>query len=303
MGARPEGPGGRGQRARRAPTSRNCTAVSPTPRRGDRTPRSSGATSRAGRDVAVAVTVFGECPGRGAVLRSGRAAGRRAPRDRAAWSRGRGAAPPSRGRVTERRTGRQAHRRPWPRLAEGMAARGADVHAMMDLSDGLGLDLHRLADASDVGFALDDLPVADGATLEEAISGGEDYELLIATHDVERLRMIFLDRRAARAPDHWPVSGRRSHVRTLRAKRSSAEASSTSSRRARRAELERDGLGDLARAQATGADVDALGCAVRPARARAGCSGSSDAWCDGASARRSCRTTASYRRFRRLMPW
>ncbi len=35
------------------------------------------------------------------------------------------------------------------------------------------------------------LPVAEGATLEEAISGGEDYELLIATDDVERLRAVF----------------------------------------------------------------------------------------------------------------
>jgi thiamine-monophosphate kinase len=65
---------------------------------------------------------------------------------------------------------------------------------MMDLSDGLGLDLHRLADASNVGFVLDDVPVATGATVSEAISGGEDYELLIVTPNVERLRMIFADR-------------------------------------------------------------------------------------------------------------
>ena len=65
---------------------------------------------------------------------------------------------------------------------------------MMDLSDGLGLDLHRLADASSVGFVLDRVPVADGATEPEAISGGEDYELLIVTPNVERLRLIFADR-------------------------------------------------------------------------------------------------------------
>jgi thiamine-monophosphate kinase len=75
-----------------------------------------------------------------------------------------------------------------------MAARGAHVHAMMDLSDGIGLDLHRLADASNVGFVLDEIPVADGATPEEAISGGEDYELLIATNDPGRLRLMFEDR-------------------------------------------------------------------------------------------------------------
>jgi len=88
----------------------------------------------------------------------------------------------------------EAHRRPWPRLREGMAARSSHVHAMMDLSDGIALDLHRLADASRVGFELLDLPVAAGATEEEAISGGEDYELLIATNDAERLRMVFIDR-------------------------------------------------------------------------------------------------------------
>jgi thiamine-monophosphate kinase len=75
-----------------------------------------------------------------------------------------------------------------------MAARGAHVHAMMDLSDGIGLDLHRMADASDVGFELTEVPIAEGATLEEAISGGEDYELVIATNDPGRLRLLYLDR-------------------------------------------------------------------------------------------------------------
>jgi thiamine-monophosphate kinase len=151
-----------------------------------------------GRDVTVAVTVFGECPGRGAVLRSGARAGDEL---LVTGPLGRGAAG-----LRRRREGAElsdelveAHRRPWPRLAEGMAARGAHVHAMMDLSDGIALDLHRLADASKVGFALDEVPVADGATEEEATSGGEDYELLIATNDPGRLRMMF-DDRGLRAP-------------------------------------------------------------------------------------------------------
>jgi thiamine-monophosphate kinase len=146
-----------------------------------------------GRDVAVAVTVLGECPGREAVLRSGAQAGDEllvtGPLGRAAAG------------LRRRREGAEltdelveAHRRPWPRLAEGMAARGARAHAMMDLSDGIALDLHRLADASQVGFVLDGLPVASGATEEEATSGGEDYELLIATNDPARLRMMFYDR-------------------------------------------------------------------------------------------------------------
>jgi thiamine-monophosphate kinase len=73
-----------------------------------------------------------------------------------------------------------AYRRPVARLREGQLAQLSGAHAMIDVSDGLALDLHRLADASDVGFRLDEVPVADGATLEEALGGGEDYELLIA---------------------------------------------------------------------------------------------------------------------------
>ena len=49
----------------------------------------------------------------------------------------------------------------------------------MDLSDGLSLDLHRLAKASGVEATLDrGLPVLEGATLEQALHDGEDYELL-----------------------------------------------------------------------------------------------------------------------------
>ena len=72
-----------------------------------------------------------------------------------------------------------AYRRPVARLAEGAAARRAGASAMIDVSDGLALDLHRLADASGVGFMLERVPVAEGATLEEALGGGEDYELVV----------------------------------------------------------------------------------------------------------------------------
>jgi thiamine-monophosphate kinase len=73
-----------------------------------------------------------------------------------------------------------AYRRPVARLAEGTLARRQGATAMIDVSDGLALDLHRLADASGIGFVLDEVPVAAGAMLEEALGGGEDYELVIA---------------------------------------------------------------------------------------------------------------------------
>jgi thiamine-monophosphate kinase len=56
------------------------------------------------------------------------------------------------------------------------------INAMMDLSDGLGADLPRLAQASRVGFEIDEvaLPLNPGCTTAQAISDGEDYELLFA---------------------------------------------------------------------------------------------------------------------------
>ena len=86
-----------------------------------------------------------------------------------------------------------AYRRPVARLAEGLAVRRAGAHAMIDVSDGLSLDLHRLADASSVGFRLTEVPVAEGATDAEALGGGEDYELVltVAEAGVDRLMEQF----------------------------------------------------------------------------------------------------------------
>jgi len=65
------------------------------------------------------------------------------------------------------------------------------VHAMMDLSDGLGADLPRFARASKLGFKIDKaaLPLAAGAKIDNAISDGEDYELLFAISPRDRQRL------------------------------------------------------------------------------------------------------------------
>jgi thiamine-monophosphate kinase len=81
-------------------------------------------------------------------------------------------------------------RRPTARVAEGVDARGAGATAMIDVSDGLVADLGHIADESGVGFALDEIPVAPGATLEQALTGGEDYELVF-TAPVARLPVGF----------------------------------------------------------------------------------------------------------------
>jgi thiamine-monophosphate kinase len=72
------------------------------------------------------------------------------------------------------------HLRPEPRLALGRyLAKALKATAAMDLSDGLSLDLRRLCLASGVAASLDrEPPVFPGATVADALDGGEDYELL-----------------------------------------------------------------------------------------------------------------------------
>jgi thiamine-monophosphate kinase len=87
---------------------------------------------------------------------------------------------------------RKKHLRFVPRIAESRwLTKNFSVHAMMDLSDGLGADLPRLASASVVGFEVDSerLPLARGATIDNAISDGEDYELLFAISPRDRARL------------------------------------------------------------------------------------------------------------------
>jgi thiamine-monophosphate kinase len=84
------------------------------------------------------------------------------------------------------------HLRFVPRIEESRwLTKNFRVHAMMDLSDGLGADLPRLAKASKVGFNIDieNLPLAPGAKIDNAISDGEDYELLFAIAPRDRARL------------------------------------------------------------------------------------------------------------------
>lgn len=81
----------------------------------------------------------------------------------------------------------QAHLRPLPRVAEGLALAAAGVRCGMDLSDGLLGDLGHICERSDLGaeIEVERLPL-DPALRDEigdealalAIGGGEDYELL-----------------------------------------------------------------------------------------------------------------------------
>jgi len=85
-----------------------------------------------------------------------------------------------------------------PRVAEALALADAfDVHAMIDLSDGLSVDLAHLAEASGLAAELlaDALPIhADAKGLEDplaaALGDGEDYELLFTLSPDQADRLL-----------------------------------------------------------------------------------------------------------------
>ncbi len=82
------------------------------------------------------------------------------------------------GLATRRGRAWRRHLRPEPRLALGLFLRRLGATAAMDLSDGLSIDLHRLCRASGLAASITAPPRYPGATPEQALHGGEDYELL-----------------------------------------------------------------------------------------------------------------------------
>lgn len=90
-----------------------------------------------------------------------------------------------------------------PRVHEAIALQTEFVlHAGMDLSDGLTLDLSRMLEASGVGAVLElgSIPITDSAhemsrasgkpPLHHALSDGEDFELLLAMPSDEARRLL-----------------------------------------------------------------------------------------------------------------
>ncbi len=100
-------------------------------------------------------------------------------------------------------SGRHLTFRPKLQEAEWLAA-NIDVHAMMDISDGLSLDLTRLAAASGVAAIVDsdDVPIhsdvdqrnSPDRRLAAALNDGEDFELLFCVSPNEAEKMLEIAR-------------------------------------------------------------------------------------------------------------
>lgn len=140
-----------------------------------------------GTEVSIAVTVAGEVSPARAVLRSGARVGDVVVVTGALGGSAAGlrltalrAMPNEKQRALIRH-----HLRPLARVGEASVLARYGATAMIDVSDGLALDLSQLCTASGAGARIDvaSVPIEAGATLEDALSGGEDYELLATLPD------------------------------------------------------------------------------------------------------------------------
>lgn len=82
------------------------------------------------------------------------------------------------------------HRNPVPQVAEGEWLGGrAEVHSMIDLSDGLASDLVHILKASGVAAEIDLDSIPTPVSIELAVTGGEDYKLLLTVAPAEYARL------------------------------------------------------------------------------------------------------------------
>lgn len=136
--------------------------------------------------LSISVTVLGEATSRGPVLRSGAKVGD--------WVMVTG---PLGGSILGH------HLDFTPRVREAVRLHeSADLHAMIDISDGLAKDLHHICEESRCGAVLfaDQIPMTDAAQklaardgrspLDHALSDGEDFELVFAVSPADGARLV-----------------------------------------------------------------------------------------------------------------
>ncbi|NND59975.1 MAG: thiamine-phosphate kinase [Gammaproteobacteria bacterium] len=139
--------------------------------------------------LSISVTVLGQVPAGVALTRSGARPG-----DRLFVSGNPGAAAlglQSLQGLAGNERYQPAFLQPHPRIALGRALRGL-ASAVIDISDGLGMDCKRLADASGVAIDIDPerlAGVAAAGDVANALSGGDDYELAFTVPAAQRSKL------------------------------------------------------------------------------------------------------------------
>lgn len=152
------------------------------------TPLAGGDISAA-REITADIVVAGQSPSGKAVLRSGARPG-----DRIYVTGNLGGSAAVLNELYAGRRIRPArssrHFYPVPRLDAGNRLRRKGLAtAMIDISDGLSVDLAHICQESQVAATIHAgaIPVAQGATLELALHGGDDYELLFTARPKTRV--------------------------------------------------------------------------------------------------------------------
>jgi thiamine-monophosphate kinase len=151
-----------------------------------------GGDTTSGPALVVTVTVLGRAPATGAVLRSGGRPGDAVMVTGPLGGPAVAVAALLEGTAPAAASAARLHR-PVPRLAEGALAAGAGATAMIDVSDGLAADVGHICERSGTGVELHggSIPLGPGASLADALGGGDDYELVVCAPDPTRVAGAF----------------------------------------------------------------------------------------------------------------
>lgn len=95
-----------------------------------------------------------------------------------------------------------------PRISESeYLLKHYDVHAMIDISDGLAKDLQTLTAASGIGASvrLTAIPLREGASIRNALYDGEDFELLFALSEADAVKLLSTKKPGRKQFDFYPI--------------------------------------------------------------------------------------------------
>lgn len=149
-----------------------------------------GGDTTGGPALMVAMAVIGHARGGGPVLRRGARPGDGIHVTGALGGASVALRSRRRGRTPETELARRLDR-PVPRLAEGSAAGAAGATAMIDVSDGLAVDLGHICDESGVGVRVEASRIPVVGELDDALFGGDDYELCFTAPDEDAVARDF----------------------------------------------------------------------------------------------------------------
>ncbi|NIA15536.1 MAG: thiamine-phosphate kinase [Nitrospiraceae bacterium] len=168
-----------------------------------------GDTTRSADRLTIDVTVIGDVVGERYLLRRGAQVG-----DKLAVTGRPGTSAGGLDALTRKQTAPElirAHEHPCPRIAEGQwLCACSNVHAMLDVSDGVVQDAGHLSKAAGLGIDIDPESVLIDSALSDycaahgldplalALTGGEDYELLFAVDGADPEATLALFRREFR---------------------------------------------------------------------------------------------------------